>query len=238
MEQAKAGIICLTKANLHSDWLLFEAGALSKKVAQSFVCPLLIDLKPSDVVWPLAQFQATTLEKGDVLKLLKTLKLAAKGDALSEAHLEKAFDRWWPDLETIFTNLPAGKVAPKPERSEKAILEEILELVREQSRPKTAIWHTTVGTSTEPSIHIQSPASSLAVEIRDCLEALCAKAVKDFNISPFRVVLLGEDEKSVTIRLVIGKNAMNYSVPKLGQPERLMSVDEDMVYSLLGSLKD
>jgi hypothetical protein len=30
LETAKAGIICLTPGNLHSDWILFEAGATIK----------------------------------------------------------------------------------------------------------------------------------------------------------------------------------------------------------------
>jgi hypothetical protein len=135
LEKAKAGIICLTAGNLHSDWLLFEAGALSKKVEQSFVCPLLIDLKPSQVVGPLAQFQATTLEKGDALKLLKTLNLAGKDAILHDSHLEKAFEKWWPDLETILKKLPSDTVAPTPQRPEREMLEEILALVREQNRP-------------------------------------------------------------------------------------------------------
>jgi hypothetical protein len=32
LQTAKAGIICLTPSNTRSDWLLFEAGALSKTV--------------------------------------------------------------------------------------------------------------------------------------------------------------------------------------------------------------
>jgi hypothetical protein len=44
LEAAKAGIICLTPSNLHSDWILFEAGALSKTLKNTFVCPFLIGL--------------------------------------------------------------------------------------------------------------------------------------------------------------------------------------------------
>jgi hypothetical protein len=39
LEVAKAGIICLTPSNLHSDWILFEAGALSKTLQNTFVSP-------------------------------------------------------------------------------------------------------------------------------------------------------------------------------------------------------
>src|SRR5579863_4546010 len=59
LEKARFGIICLTPGNLHSDWILFEAGALSKTLQNSRVCPLLFGLQPADVKGPLAQFQAT-----------------------------------------------------------------------------------------------------------------------------------------------------------------------------------
>jgi hypothetical protein len=100
LETAKAGIICLTPSNLHADWLVFEAGALSKIVQASFVCTFLIGLEPSDVEGPLAQFQATRATREDVLKLLKTLNQGlGEGAALSETHIGEAFDVWWPKLD-------------------------------------------------------------------------------------------------------------------------------------------
>jgi hypothetical protein len=74
LEAAKAGIICLTPSNLHSDWILFEAGALSKTLQNTFVCPFLIGLEPSDVKPPLAQFQATKAEKKRCSKALENSK--------------------------------------------------------------------------------------------------------------------------------------------------------------------
>src|SRR6185312_4306381 len=58
LEKARAGIICLTPGNMQSEWILFEAGALSKTLADTYVCTLLIDMKPTDVKGPLSQFQA------------------------------------------------------------------------------------------------------------------------------------------------------------------------------------
>ena len=59
LEASKFGIICLTPNNMHSDWILFEAGALSKTIVNTHVSPVLIGLEPSDIHGPLAQFQAT-----------------------------------------------------------------------------------------------------------------------------------------------------------------------------------
>jgi len=134
LESAKAGIICLTPANLHADWILFEAGALSKTIEKTLVCPLLIDLKPTEVEGPLAQFQATRVVKSDVLKLLKTLNTALGDDALTDAHIDEAFEVWWPKLDSQFKDLPAEDSEIRPPRTDRDVLEEILGSVRNQSR--------------------------------------------------------------------------------------------------------
>jgi hypothetical protein len=134
LESAKAGIICLTPANLHADWILFETGALSKTIQKTLVCPLLIDLEPTEVEGPLAQFQATRVIKSDVLKLLKTLNTALGDEALSDAHIDEAFEVWWPKLDSQFKGLPAEGSEIRPPRTDRDVLEEILGFVRNQTR--------------------------------------------------------------------------------------------------------
>lgn len=136
LKEAKAGIICLTPSNLHSDWLLFEAGALSKTIENTYVCPFLIGLEPADVKPPLAQFQATRATKPDVLKLLKTLNSALGESALPVSHIEEAFEVWWPRLEVKLDKLPVDDAAAAPRRADRDLLEEILALVRGQNRSK------------------------------------------------------------------------------------------------------
>src|SRR5260221_1650830 len=143
LQTAKAGIICLTPGNIHSDWLLFETGALSKTLEQTYVCPFLIGLEPSDVKGPLAQFQATKSTKSEVLKLIKTLNSALGDSALGTEHIEKAFEVWWPKLDTQLQNLPSEEAKSHPQRSERDLLEEILGLVRNQDRsaePAISEW--------------------------------------------------------------------------------------------------
>lgn len=134
LEAAKAGIICLTPENLHTDWILFEAGALSKTLDHTFVCPFLIDLEPSDVKFPLAQFQATTTQKDDVLKLLITLNSALGDTARSDARLAEAFEVWWPKLDSRIKSLPTKESKARAHRPDRELLIEILELVRNQNR--------------------------------------------------------------------------------------------------------
>jgi hypothetical protein len=89
LKAAKAGIICLTPSNLHSDWLLFDAGALAKTIENTYVCPFLLGLEPADVKGPLAQFQSTRANKTDVLKILRTLN-----GALGESALPVWISKW------------------------------------------------------------------------------------------------------------------------------------------------
>lgn len=134
LEIAKAGIICLTPSNLHSDWILFEAGALSKTLKNTFVCPLLIGLEPTDIKGPLAQFQTTRATKEELLPLLKTLNGALGDSALPDSHIDEAFEVWWPKLHDQFSKLPPDGSTNVPSRTERDLLDEILQYVRNQSR--------------------------------------------------------------------------------------------------------
>ena len=137
LEEAKVGIICLTKENLNENWILFEAGALSK-TKDAHVCTFLLDLKPTDIKQPLALFQHTEFEKEDVRKLTHTINQAVE-DASERSpdvkRLDTIFDRFWPDLEEKLKEIvKIQSEVRKPIRSEREILEEILETVRKQER--------------------------------------------------------------------------------------------------------
>jgi len=137
LEEAKVGIICLTKENLNENWILFEAGALSK-TKDAHVCTFLLDLKPTDIKQPLALFQHTEFEKEDVRKLTHTINQAVEdaGErSLDVKRLDTIFNRFWPDLEEKFKEIETiQSEVRKPIRSEREILEEILETVRKQER--------------------------------------------------------------------------------------------------------
>jgi hypothetical protein len=112
----------------------FEAGALSKTLRNTFVCPLLFDLEPADIQPPLAQFQATRANKKELSKLLKTLNTALAENALTETHIDEAIEVWWPKLEQQFKVLPSEHPKSNPSRSDRELLEEILALARSQNR--------------------------------------------------------------------------------------------------------
>ena len=137
LAESKVGIICLTPENLNERWILFEAGALSK-AQDAHVCTLLLDLKPTDVEQPLAQFQHTSTKKQEVLALLKVINGMVeknKERSLTEKVLSEVFEKNWPDLEKQID--AAMKLVSKETnvgRSQDAMLQEILELARNQER--------------------------------------------------------------------------------------------------------
>ena len=130
LESVNYGIICLTPENLDEKWILFEAGALSKTIDASFVCPILFELNHSSVEGPLSQFQATSLTKVDMKSLIETLNERLGNNKLSDQHLKESFEMWWPELEKEVSKIPPPTNKVGPERTNKSFLVEILQIVR------------------------------------------------------------------------------------------------------------
>ena len=103
IEEADAGIICVTRDNLDSRWLNFEAGALSNSLKSdmpNLVCPFLFGIDDSDLEGPLQLFQTTKYKKDDIRKLVFTLNnIAAPNTKIDERRLEVSYENWWPKLE-------------------------------------------------------------------------------------------------------------------------------------------
>lgn len=130
LQELKTGILCLTPDNLSAPWMLFEAGALSKALDDSLVCPYLFKVEPTAVEWPLAQFHLERADKEGTKKLLATINNAATDNKLEPAHLQESFDVWWPRLENKLAAIEPVQVAV-PRRSDRDLLEEILTTVRQ-----------------------------------------------------------------------------------------------------------
>jgi hypothetical protein len=98
LSDTSVGLIMVTRENAHAEWLQFEAGALSNALPMASVCPVLIDLKQSDVPGTFAQFQCTTMEKDDLRKLVQSLNVLQGSDSLSDSVLNKTFEAFYPEL--------------------------------------------------------------------------------------------------------------------------------------------
>ena len=98
LEETSFGILCVTSENVGSPWLNFEAGALSKSVESTRVSPFLFGLNPTDLVGPLAQFQATLPKREDVARLIRSINTFSN-QPIATARLDEALQMWWPRLE-------------------------------------------------------------------------------------------------------------------------------------------
>jgi hypothetical protein len=134
LETTKAGIICLTPENQHNPWIMFEAGSLSKTISQTYVCPYLYDLSPSQLSGPMTQFQAALSNEDGTLRIIQTLNRALGNMQLPPSELDEIFEVWWPKLEERLMGTPEVEGPQAQKRPSEEILEEILNHTREQLR--------------------------------------------------------------------------------------------------------
>jgi len=151
------GVLCLTAENINAPWILFEAGALYKGLSQSRVCPILIaDLTTADVRPPFSHFNLTTMNEGDMLRLMQTINRHT-ANPIEDERLIKTFKLWWPQLEIdykkVIANVPALALNP---RKAEDILEEVLDGVRQiqRSLPRTHIENSLASLMRGPAVSV------------------------------------------------------------------------------------
>lgn len=129
LAQTNFGIICLTPENRMSPAIHYEVGALSKSVERAQLWTYLYELSNADIKWPLSEFQHTTFEKEQTRKLLRSINAVLGEHKREDAVLNNVFDACWPYFETKLRDIPSPPEAA-PQRSDRDILAEILELTR------------------------------------------------------------------------------------------------------------
>lgn len=129
LEACNFGILCITRENVSSPWVLFEAGALAKSMQGSRVTPLLLGLEFRDITGPLAQFQAKKVERDGLLDVIQSLNQSAQ-HAVPEARVTQLFDALWPELEKKIASIPNLSTPAKHARPQPEILEELVASVR------------------------------------------------------------------------------------------------------------
>ncbi|MFD7385504.1 TIR domain-containing protein [Streptomyces anulatus] len=136
LSETNFGIICVTPENQSSRWMYFEAGALARQVDNGFVIPFLINMRTTDLVSPLSQFQAVLgSDRVDVQKLLSDINNASGELALPQERLNRAFQRSWPEFESKMREIKdiplEGSSSSTVKRSGADMTEEILLLSRQ-----------------------------------------------------------------------------------------------------------
>jgi hypothetical protein len=143
LDDTDFGLICVTKENQSADWLNFEAGALAKSVNSSRVVPLAVDLSPANIATPLGQFQAMKLTKEDIGEVVASMNETCPSP-IPDENLKKAVEKWWPDLRNELTKIEkrdygSSGAAPSPGRTDRELIEELLDSVRGLGRTPTPL---------------------------------------------------------------------------------------------------
>lgn len=129
LETSNFGIICITPENLQSEWVLFEAGALSKSMLDAKVIPLLFGLELSDLSGPLSQFQAQKVELTGIMEVVRSINNAAD-NKVSEDIILRIVPPLWPTLQAELDKIPETRLEEKHMRPQHEILEELVSGVR------------------------------------------------------------------------------------------------------------
>ncbi len=99
LQKADFGVLCFTEENLDARWLLYEAGALAMSVKQGALIPYLVGVEPNQVALPISQFQGVNADKEGTWRLVERLNEVIT-TPLEKSHLEKVFQKWWPELSS------------------------------------------------------------------------------------------------------------------------------------------
>ncbi|AFR50124.1 TIR domain-containing protein [Gordonia sp. KTR9] len=167
-------IVVVTRANQSAPWLNFEAGAISRQMGSDYdlrVAPCLVDFeKATELTSPLKQFQANLLNEEGITKILASIARAADVEWNTKAGIVAAV---LPSFLERF--LAIRDTAPPPEvpkRSPDAMVEEVLELVRELHRESMG---TTARAEAERSNSQKS--STIAIDDPVAIAALVARGI-------------------------------------------------------------
>ena len=103
LEECDAGLIIVTPENLNAPWLNFEAGAISKKVEESNVIPLLLNVRIGDLSGsPLNQFQSRSFDEDGLLQVVYTL---GEIYGVSKEVIDRRFPDTWNRLGGAIENI-------------------------------------------------------------------------------------------------------------------------------------
>lgn len=197
---SRVGVLCVTRENLTAPWLMFEAGALAKTLDQSRVIPLLIGVEPTDLSGPLSQFQAAQFDRVDVRRMVSVINTELGAAALEEGVLSSVFDKWWPDLESSVKSILASvnQTRSPVTRSDRELLEELLELARDRTFRQPAAKDPTAKISSLASL----PIDELNLTVRS---ANLLKAEGIFTVGE----LIERSETSLIKSPNVGRKSLN-----------------------------
>ncbi|MGC5308756.1 TIR domain-containing protein [Micromonospora zamorensis] len=134
LESADFGIVCVTRSNQSAPWLMFESGALAKRLDVARLVPLCIDLEPAEVISPLQSFQSRKLDMDGMRRLIHELREMSEHPMPREP-IDRLFEAMWPGLEEqVRLAGTQHNNAEGPRRSPDDMLAELVTRVRNLER--------------------------------------------------------------------------------------------------------
>jgi hypothetical protein len=234
LSSASIGIICVTPENQREPWLLFEAGALAKTLKDTFVCPYLINMRPSDLTpGPLTQFQSKVANKAGTFELVSTVNRALGSSGLPMERLYRTFERSWPDLEAKLNSLPPSHVSVQ--RSAEEMITEVLETVRSLAR-RMPEELTSIRSAHELLTYkklldfFPFLSSNRRQEIRTLLRELTDEEFSAFRLS-FELLQKGREPTSAALKRVL--TLVGLDVPGTELPEAVPPTDAAQARSII-----
>ena len=109
LADSELAIICLTKDNLASPWMMFEAGALSSNKSKSKVIPLLFGINENALVGPLPYRQCAEFSKDEMLRTMKSINEQLRHKKLESQFLSHQFEILWPYLHNDINKVLASE---------------------------------------------------------------------------------------------------------------------------------
>jgi anti-anti-sigma regulatory factor len=97
LKGAVAGVLLVTRENLQSPWLLYEAGCLAIATSSHRIIPYLIDVFESQLPSPLKQFQCVPSSRDGAWLLIRELLKYVEPPRF-EADVRRRFDATWEVL--------------------------------------------------------------------------------------------------------------------------------------------
>ena len=140
LNETDFGIVCVTRENQHKPWLMFEAGALAKRLNSARVVPIYFDIGPAEITGPLEAFQGRPLDEEGLKRLVREIS-AARDEPLGVDQVDALFEALWPKLKKMIDEATnqSQPVVDSPRRSTQDMLEELVErtrrIERSQSQP-------------------------------------------------------------------------------------------------------
>lgn len=129
LQTCNVGIVCVTNENLSSEWLHFEAGALSKSLHDGVVITALLDVDVQAVTGPLTQFQMKKVDEAGILDIAHAINKHS-GGKLDDKNLSNVVGGLWGALNDKLQEIPSANTKTTTSRTQNEVLEDVVTSVR------------------------------------------------------------------------------------------------------------